>query len=148
MRTGTPPSAASEKLIAMRWSSYVSITAVCNFPGDIRSESRPSSTRAPSLRSSVAIAASRSVSFTRQLPMLRSVLGPSANSAITAAVIAASGMWRSEEHTFELQSLAYLVCRLLLEKKKKTKNIQLDSHKYQLDSIKHRNPLPVLGKNA
>src|SRR5205823_9797487 len=29
------------------------------------------------------------------------------------------GMPRSEEHTSELQSLAYLVCRLLLEKKKK-----------------------------
>src|SRR2546425_8106087 len=29
---------------------------------------------------------------------------------------------RSEEHTSELQSLAYLVCRLLLEKKKKTHN--------------------------
>src|SRR2546425_6762921 len=35
------------------------------------------------------------------------------------------GYWqataRSEEHTSELQSLAYLVCRLLLEKKKKRK---------------------------
>src|SRR2546425_2415456 len=30
---------------------------------------------------------------------------------------------RSEEHTSELQSLAYLVCRLLLEKKKKKHNI-------------------------
>src|SRR2546425_1070619 len=29
------------------------------------------------------------------------------------------GTVRSEEHTSELQSLAYLVCRLLLEKKKK-----------------------------
>src|SRR5205823_10534310 len=29
---------------------------------------------------------------------------------------------RSEEHTSELQSLAYLVCRLLLEKKKPTRN--------------------------
>src|ERR1041384_8795299 len=28
---------------------------------------------------------------------------------------------RSEEHTSELQSLAYLVCRLLLEKKQNTK---------------------------
>src|SRR2546425_4575109 len=28
-------------------------------------------------------------------------------------------IYRSEEHTSELQSLAYLVCRLLLEKKKK-----------------------------
>src|SRR2546425_7741207 len=30
-----------------------------------------------------------------------------------------TGLNRSEEHTSELQSLAYLVCRLLLEKKKK-----------------------------
>src|SRR2546425_5653021 len=33
---------------------------------------------------------------------------------------------RSEEHTSELQSLAYLVCRLLLEKKKKIER----AHKY------------------
>src|SRR2546425_9374786 len=31
---------------------------------------------------------------------------------------------RSEEHTSELQSLAYLVCRLLLEKKKKIERQQ------------------------
>src|SRR5262245_2570288 len=30
---------------------------------------------------------------------------------------------RSEEHTFELQSLRHLVCRLLLEKKKKKKTL-------------------------
>src|ERR1041384_8651316 len=33
--------------------------------------------------------------------------------------------WRSEEHTSELQSLAYLVCRLLLEKKKKTQKTDI-----------------------
>src|SRR5205814_5567872 len=32
---------------------------------------------------------------------------------------APSPSWRSEEHTSELQSLRHLVCRLLLEKKKK-----------------------------
>src|SRR2546422_6196352 len=32
----------------------------------------------------------------------------------------ASGLCRSEEHTSELQSRLHLVCRLLLEKKKKT----------------------------
>src|SRR5712672_3497401 len=37
--------------------------------------------------------------------------GPHAEAILFAA--------RSEEHTSELQSLAYLVCRLLLEKKKK-----------------------------
>src|SRR5258705_9718232 len=33
--------------------------------------------------------------------------------------------WRSEEHTSELQSLRHLVCRLLLEKKKKNKKDNL-----------------------
>src|SRR2546425_6255483 len=37
---------------------------------------------------------------------------------------------RSEEHTSELQSLAYLVCRLLLEKKKKKNNRLLQNNKY------------------
>src|SRR2546425_4518616 len=41
---------------------------------------------------------------------------------------------RSEEHTSELQSLAYLVCRLLLEKKKK--NIRLD-HLRRDNRIEH-----------
>src|SRR2546425_4414036 len=35
------------------------------------------------------------------------------------AILAIQKKTRSEEHTSELQSLAYLVCRLLLEKKKK-----------------------------
>src|SRR2546429_6932935 len=33
----------------------------------------------------------------------------------------AAGFYRSEEHTSELQSRLHLVCRLLLEKKKKTR---------------------------
>src|SRR3712207_7243818 len=36
----------------------------------------------------------------------------------------AAQVLRSEEHTSELQSRQYLVCRLLLEKKKKKINIQ------------------------
>src|SRR2546427_1512100 len=43
----------------------------------------------------------------------------------TASAVMANGTWvsgcRSEEHTSELQSQSNLVCRLLLEKKKKTK---------------------------
>src|SRR3712207_6998005 len=35
---------------------------------------------------------------------------------------------RSEEHTSELQSRQYLVCRLLLEKKKKKSSIVTDPH--------------------
>src|SRR3989441_9845220 len=42
---------------------------------------------------------------------------------------------RSEEHTSELQSLAYLVCRLLLEKKKKDKRIRSEEHTSELQSL-------------
>src|SRR2546427_6476348 len=42
-----------------------------------------------------------------------------------AAARAARGVRRSEEHTSELQSQSNLVCRLLLEKKKKRKLIDL-----------------------
>src|SRR5205823_10556317 len=43
------------------------------------------------------------------------------------ATLSSQELRRSEEHTSELQSLAYLVCRLLLEKKKKKtiKHIQV-----------------------
>src|SRR2546425_4967258 len=46
-----------------------------------------------------------------------------------AGCIVAESVWyhgviRSEEHTSELQSLAYLVCRLLLEKKKEITQAQ------------------------
>src|SRR2546422_8107356 len=37
-------------------------------------------------------------------------------------------MPRSEEHTSELQSRLHLVCRLLLEKKKKTKQCRIAAH--------------------
>src|SRR3712207_6871207 len=43
------------------------------------------------------------------------------------------GELRSEEHTSELQSRQYLVCRLLLEKKKPSKSVRI--HKY---SAAHR----------
>src|SRR5438445_1695948 len=45
----------------------------------------------------------------------------------TAAAINNSLSFRSEEHTSELQSRQYLVCRLLLEKKKKKLNNQVKS---------------------
>src|SRR5687767_15225647 len=44
-----------------------------------------------------------------------------AGAVANVAQVLVEGAERSEEHTSELQSLAYLVCRLLLEKKKKKK---------------------------
>src|SRR6266545_5198055 len=52
----------------------------------------------------------------------------------------AAGTWRSrsEEHTSELQSLAYLVCRLLLEKKKtKYKTLPSISRKHGDNELKN-----------
>src|SRR2546425_2807648 len=43
-----------------------------------------------------------------------------ADSKAALMAVEMSRYYRSEEHTSELQSLAYLVCRLLLEKKKKS----------------------------
>src|SRR5947209_16191976 len=40
--------------------------------------------------------------------------------------------FRSEEHTSELQSRQYLVCRLLLEKKKQEKLQKVHTHKRKL----------------
>src|SRR3712207_7614895 len=50
------------------------------------------------------------------IPTVFNFLGPLTNPA--RPVAAAIGCARSEEHTSELQSRQYLVCRLLLEKKK------------------------------
>src|SRR5215212_10492468 len=41
---------------------------------------------------------------------------------------------RSEEHTSELQSLRHLVCRLLLEKKKKKTNTPHTNHKNKINT--------------
>src|SRR3989441_1627849 len=49
---------------------------------------------------------------------MREVLESQPNLKIKQAEVADLILERSEEHTSELQSLAYLVCRLLLEKKK------------------------------
>src|SRR2546425_3646669 len=49
---------------------------------------------------------------------------------------------RSEEHTSELQSLAYLVCRLLLEKKKKTTPSQLQKLEACQRQTTHNNRSP------
>src|SRR2546425_7385142 len=55
------------------------------------------------------LAAARVAIFTNLQPLATALLGQ-----------------RSEEHTSELQSLAYLVCRLLLEKKKIHIDLRLD----------------------
>src|SRR2546425_2335398 len=56
------------------------------------------------------------------IPLLRVMNGlvrDGADFRLTATLSPPLISMRSEEHTSELQSLAYLVCRLLLEKKKK-----------------------------
>src|SRR2546425_4531676 len=49
----------------------------------------------------------------------RAMAGAGVHAATDVTGFGLLGHLRSEEHTSELQSLAYLVCRLLLEKKKK-----------------------------
>src|SRR3712207_7579003 len=49
-----------------------------------------------------------------------------------------SRTWRSEEHTSELQSRQYLVCRLLLEKKKNISHLPSNVTTATLVSYSHR----------
>src|SRR4030067_2835552 len=72
----------------------------------------------------------RSASASASRPLSRS--GSSAWTRRTALI-------RSEEHTSELQSLAYLVCRLLLGKKKKKKKRKRKKKK-ELKLIKRLTP--------
>src|SRR5215831_4697715 len=52
----------------------------------------------------------------------------------------APGAMRSEEHTSELQSLRHLVCRLLLEKKKKVRlSMQLEKNRKCYLNTYHNN---------
>src|SRR3712207_7051572 len=71
-------------------------------------------------RSSSAVLPCEHSAFRRHSPGTcgpRACLGPDPAAEDAGAKISAFG--RSEEHTSELQSRQYLVCRLLLEKKKK-----------------------------
>src|SRR2546427_8481603 len=48
---------------------------------------------------------------------------------------------RSEEHTSELQSQSNLVCRLLLEKKKKNKRVRISTKSEDIRSTVHRSKI-------
>src|SRR3712207_8009481 len=68
----------------------------------------------------------QSVLLPRQAPLLpeyAAIFGLASNSKIPQSHLTAAD--RSEEHTSELQSRQYLVCRLLLEKKKTSRSSRL-----------------------
>src|SRR2546430_10378117 len=60
--------------------------------------------------------------------------GNSASSCTSCSRPVTAPLPRSEEHTSELQSQSNLVCRLLLEKKKKTNQQVLLYHRYRYNS--------------
>src|SRR3712207_7533949 len=67
-------------------------------------------------RSDVLVARNRASGSSRSSSRNSERLAPS--SSTIASIAASAPPTRSEEHTSELQSRQYLVCRLLLEKKK------------------------------
>src|SRR2546422_7398250 len=82
----------------------------------------------------------------RSVPAVRHVSAfprPSAHRAfpfetthVIEAEICGPSSWRSEEYTSELQSRLHLVCRLLLEKKKKQRSRRKNMHEIlELQSI-------------
>src|SRR5687767_15332832 len=75
----------------------------------------PATTEFYTLSYTTLFRSSRDRRLAPSLPLLVMRVG---QAKIAIPVYARHARWRSEEHTSELQSLAYLVCRLLLEKKK------------------------------
>src|SRR2546423_9782147 len=99
--------------------SRTSAIAVVGSTGRIAAPARPSATTL----SALVIPTTNAASYHRSSPVIPCSF-PAAVCASTQYVhalapltAAATISFRSEEHTSELQSLAYLVCRLLLEKK-------------------------------
>src|SRR5690242_20828087 len=71
-----------------------------------------------------------------------------ASSKATASRSAFSyGKIRSEEHTSELQSHVNLVCRLLLEKKKKNRNNRTDTTQWRKKERDHGDYLEVVARD-
>src|SRR2546430_5336258 len=74
------------------------------------------------------------------LPICRAPLSPQLRARQAPRARGADQPARSEEHTSELQSQSNLVCRLLLEKKKKnlTSKCQLPDTQSRIDHDHHR----------
>src|SRR5258706_12045706 len=70
----------------------------------------------------------RASRFCRDSIRLLELVGADIDRAVDRPIFAVGRVQRSEEHTSELQSLTNLVCRLLLEKKKK-KTKEIDSER-------------------
>src|SRR2546430_11992558 len=68
----------------------------------------------------------------------RAAFSPSVYLPTCRSACASASLVRSEEHTSELQSQSNLVCRLLLEKKKKQTRL---SHRTILDTHAHARPV-------
>src|SRR3712207_7661266 len=76
----------------------------------------------------------------REYHLLQLLLGDPRGRTVAIPLLAPDPVvHRSEEHTSELQSRQYLVCRLLLEKKKNITSISsiLNDHHTHLHSLHH-----------
>src|SRR5262245_63582495 len=65
-----------------------------------------------------------------------SLRSSSQRTSATSHLCGGRSFGRSEEHTSELQSLRHLVCRLLLEKKKKIKKKSRHAEQYNIKHMK------------
>src|SRR2546425_3344741 len=102
MRDSSPPETTLARGRGSVPGLVVTRNSTCSFPATLpsgKSERSSTSNRPPDIASSFIAAFTSRPSF--------------------VAALLRSAESRSEEHTSELQSLAYLVCRLLLEKKKR-----------------------------
>src|SRR2546425_7539733 len=112
-------------------SSVVRPPVIFLLSSDTRIWARATMAGSTPARSRRARSASRP-SVSRNSPMSSSDETLEARYSATPVSVSESDRTRSEEHTSELQSLAYLVCRLLLEKKKKRNSLLRFAHAHTM----------------
>src|SRR2546427_1889320 len=95
------------------------LVATVLLPRALRGVVLPETSRVAEEEQARAWAAEAAIGAIERAQLAR-LLPTSTSAGVDAGVYAAAAS-RSEEHTSELQSQSNLVCRLLLEKKKKTK---------------------------
>src|SRR5947209_17416468 len=79
------------------------------------------------------------------LPIYDASSAPSHSRRQDDTLVQANFLSRSEEHTSELQSRQYLVCRLLPEKKKRKAGCRLRHDRQSPGSTRVISPLPLAG---
>src|SRR5262245_21221812 len=139
LRTGTTSDSSARRGSIWPWA------ASCGHRTEAtRNTTRPPTTSASCDPPSCTMPSSSAARCSRSWKPTEPISTRTRSASPSSASVASTGHWRSEEHTSELQSLRNLVCRLLLEKKKKYDLSLRSSRSSYFATLRHQ--LTILSK--